>query len=56
MSGNNEPMKKILASIPDDLAEWLDEYVSRKYQGIRGGKSIAVKEAISLLREQERKK
>ena len=53
MRHNKDDVKKILTSIPDDLAEWLDGYVKRKYHGIRGGKSMAVTEAVRLLREKE---
>ena len=53
MDEEKETMRKILASIPDELAEWLDEYVRRKFEGIRGGKSIAVRDALQLLREKD---
>lgn len=54
MSDRDTDMRKVLASIPDELYEWLDKHVKEKYKGIRGGKSMAVTNALELLREKEK--
>ena len=52
----NENVRKLFVSIPDELAEWLDKYIVKKYHGVRGGKSLTVIDALNLLRDREEEK
>ena len=48
-------MRKLTVSIPDDLDELLRKYVDDHYEGIKGGLSIVVKNAIRDFLEKERR-
>ena len=39
-------MKKLTVSIPDELDTKIRKYVDNKYDGIKGGLSIVVKQAL----------
>ncbi len=49
-----DDMRKLTVSIPDDLDELLRKFVEKNYEGIKGGLSIVVKNALREFLEKER--